>query len=237
MQFDAQKELDKVQGANWVVGMNSLGDKPPARMGHSMLYYEKTIILYGGVTNNYFFEDDKFYQFKISTKKWTILNITGSRPGFRSFHSMSFFKPNIIFIFGGQSSQYKDSEYKINNEYFLVNLAEKNSSSDFIAGLYPSSRYGHKSASNIINENNNNLKYELLLIGGLDSIYCQMDAYLLKEEILDNNYNWIYEQKKQVNDQLEDEKDHVFETAKKTILIYKKQLEVLELRNLEINQK
>lgn len=202
-------------------------------MGHSMLYYENTIILYGGVSDNHKFEDNKFYQYKLDYKMWSILNITGVNPGFRAFHSMSFFNSHTIFIFGGKSTQEKLAEdYTVNNEFFFVDMIEKNSMNSFIAGIAPSVRFGHKTDGN-----NKSGSEELVLIGGLDKVYCPMDIYLLKEKEINQENIWVYEQKKHSTEQLNEEKDHIFETAKNTILLYKKQLEILELRNLEINKK
>lgn len=226
LQFNSL-DKDRVSGSSWILNLPDYGTKPSPRQGHCMLYYENTLILHGGVGDNNSFNDDKFYQYKLDYKSWSILNITGTTPGYRAFHTMSFIKQSSIIIFGGKSSNEKSSEYTINNETYKIELKENNSSSIFIAGVFPSSRYGHASSS---------CDDEIIFTGGLDNVYCPMEVYSLTEIELDENNTWVYEQKKQSNEQLLD-KDYIFETAKNTIILYKKQLEALELKNVEINKK
>ena len=234
MQFTSL-DKDRVSGSSWILNLPDYGTKPSPRMSHSMVYYENTIILYGGVSENNQLEDDKFYQYKLDYKMWSVLNITGVKPGFRSNHSMCFLKQKTLIIFGGKASNDKNGEFSISNDIFLIDLKENNSMTVFIAGLGPSQRFGHGAISNF-SINNNDKNVEMVITGGLDSVFCPMEVYLLKEIELTPDNNWVYEQKKHSNEQLQ-EKDHIFETAKNAILLYKKQLEVLELKNIEINKK
>ncbi len=226
-------DKDRVTGSSWILNLPDFGTKPTPRQGHKILYYENTLILYGGVGDNYQFEDDKFYQYKLDYKTWSILNISGSKPGFRVFFSMVFIKPSVFIIFGGQSTTEKNGEFNVVNDLYKIDLKENNSMTAFVAGLPPPQRFGHGSITNYIADKK---EVEMLILGGLDKVYSPMDIFVLKETQLGEENQWVYEEKKYSNDQLQ-EKDHIFETAKNAIILYKKQLEVLETRNIEINKK
>lgn len=159
-------------------------------MGHSMAYYEGSIILYGGVSDNSVFEDDKFYSLNLESRVWTIILMTGVKPGYRVNHSMCFFKSNQLVIFGGKHCIDRSGEYIVSSETYFIDLKESNSMMLFIAGVGPSARFGHRSANN---------KDELIILGGLDNVYCPMDIFVLKEVELNSQVVWMYEQMKHFN--------------------------------------
>lgn len=224
-------DKDKVSGANWKQNLPDFGPRPSPRMGHAMIVWENSIIVYGGMGDDGKIDDDKIYQFKMDYKMWSIIAITGIKPGARVNHSMGLLKKNTLIIFGGKYSENKDKNYTITNSFFTVDLIEKNSMTSFVAGIGPTQRFGHQCAFN-----NKFSPEELVLVGGLDSIYCPMEIFVLRETEIDSEKKWIYEQKNQNSGETE-EKDPIFDIAKQAIITYKNQLEALELKNLEVNKK
>jgi hypothetical protein len=122
--------------------------------------------------------------------------------------------------------------YIVTNEYVFIDLMDFNSYKPFIGNISPSSRFGHTGCFN----SNFSPENECLITGGLDQTYLPMDVYIIKEQTIGNEKKWVYEQKKMHSSQVES-KDVIFEIAKKTIISYKKQLEVLTTRNFEVNRK
>ena len=88
-------------GSTWTpVKVN--GDITPGpRKGHSMVYYQQNIYLYGGEKENGEYENT-FYKFDISGAFWSLIKLHGVNPGFRAYHTMDFFKRDILIIFGGK---------------------------------------------------------------------------------------------------------------------------------------
>ena len=210
------------------------GNKPSPRYGHTMIYYKGTIILYGGMGNDNKLDDDKFYQYKVDYKMWQVLNVTGVRPVARFQHSMNFYKKDELIVFGGKIAKDHDTNYVVANDLYNINLLENNSLSTFVADVGPSARFGHASAFN-----SSFLPDEHLIVGGLDKIYCSFDVYAIREISINNENRWNYEQKKlhSTTGVNPDEQDPIFETAKRAIINHKKQIEVLESKNLEVNKK
>lgn len=159
--------------------------------------------------------------------------VTGVNPGARVNHSMNFFKQDTIVIFGGKLRRNSNFDFIVNNDLFYIDLKEFNSSTPFVANISPSSRFGHSATFN-----SNFFPPEHVIIGGLDKTFGALDAYVVREIELTNDKKWVYEQKKlhaSTNTNYED-KDEIFETAKKAIINNKKQLEVLEMKNLQVNR-
>ena len=159
--------------------------------------------------------------------------VTGVNPGSRFHHTMNFFKSNYLVIFGGKLRKDNNYDYVVVNDLFYIDIKEFNSSTPFVANICPSSRYGHAATFN-----SNFFPPEHLIIGGLDKTFGALDAYVIREIELTNDKKWVYEQKKlhaSTNVNYED-KDDIFETAKKAIIHNKKQIEVLEIKNLKVNR-
>lgn len=198
-----------------------------------MVFYNGTLIVYGGLTDKGF-DDERFYQYTIDYKLWKALTISGVKPGCRVYHSMNFFTQDTLVIFGGQCRTTDNLNYEVSNDLLMLDLKELNCTAPFIANIGPSPRYGHSSSYNT-----HFTPAEHLIVGGLDKTFCTMDAYVLKEVSLDSDKKWVYEQKKMhssTNTNYEN-KDDIFETAKRTIISYKNELEKLESDNIEINRK
>lgn len=196
-----------------------------------MVYNKGTIILYGGMTNKGL-DDDNFYRYTIDTRQWKIIPISGVKPGCRVFHTMNFFKSDCLIIFGGKVANEKKEE-TICNDLIKIDLKDFDSSTPFLANIGPSPRFGHSSAFNT----NFEPESEHLILGGLDQSYCTMDIYVVKEVEITNNKKWVYEQQKMHSNENVENKDEIFEIAKKTIISYKKKLEQLTSQNIEINKK
>ncbi len=179
------------------------------------------------------FDDENFYKYTTENRQWKTISISGVKPGPRAFHSMNFFKPDALIIFGGK---YKNSEslqdYAVGNDLFYLDLNTNDSSTPFVANVGPTPRYGHASSYN----SNFPPKFEHIIIGGLDKSFCTFEAFNLKEIELNSDKKWVYEQKKMRTTNI-DNNDDVYETAKKTIINCKRELEQLSLKSIEVNKK
>ena len=195
-----------------------------------MIYYNRLIILYGGIGNKGL-DDDKFYQYSIENKQWTIFATTGVNPGCRFQHTMNFFKQDTLFIFGGKLRKDNESNYEIANDFYYVNLKEKTISTPFIAGVTPNPRFGHSSSYN-----SNFNPEEFTILGGLDKTFCALDLYTIRETEITSDKKWVVEHKK-MHSNLNEQKDEIYETAKKTIINFKKQLEILDSKYMDVNKK
>lgn len=197
-----------------------------------MIYYKSSIILYGGVTNKGY-DDENFYKYTIDNRQWKTFSISGIKPGPRAFHSLNFFKPDSIIIFGGK---YKNSDsiqdFGIGNDLFYIDLNTNDSSTPFVANIGPTSRFGHAACFNT----NFPAGYEHIIVGGLEKSFCTFDLYILREIELNSDKKWVYEQKKMRTTNI-DNNDDVYETAKKTIINCKRELEQLSIKSIEVNKK
>ncbi len=195
-----------------------------------MVYHSNSIILYGGLTNKGL-EDENFYRYSIETRQWSKIETTGIKPGCRVFHSMNFFKENSLIIFGGNIKE-PSGDYKVNNDLIYVDLKNFDCTTPFISNVSPSARVGHASSYN-----SNFVDHQHVIIGGLDQFYCPMDVYIIKEVEVTTDKKWVYEKQKMHSHQNVENKDEIFEIAKKTIISYKRKLENLTSQNIEINKK
>jgi len=187
--------------------------------------------LYGGQSDKGL-EDPNFYEFNIETRIWKIIEISGFHPLPRVFFSMNFISDDQIFIFGGKIKSENDSI--ISNEYFILDLDNLNVSAPFIANVPPPPRFGHSSSYNI-----NKDPIQHIIIGGLDQAYCSFDVYFITQINMGFDKKWVYEQKKiHCNQSVNyEKKDEIYETAKKTIINYKKQIELLGSQIIEVNRR
>lgn len=141
-----------------------------------MVFLNNQLILYGGFTDDGM-ADDRFFIYSVDSKVWMALALKGIPIGQRACHSMSFFTPNTLFIFGGQIKNNKEGqEYISANDLFLVEIDTWNSSTPFLANIGPSNRFGHGSSHNANFDDN-----EHLIVGGLDKTYCAFDVFMIKE--------------------------------------------------------
>jgi len=228
-----ETENDKVGGSTWTpVKVN--GDITPGpRKGHSMVYYQQNIYLYGGEKENGEYENT-FYKFDINGAFWSLIKLHGVNPGFRAYHTMDFFKRDILIIFGGKLMD-RNNNISITETLMCIDLKSMSCSNPFVSDLGPSPRFGHKSAYNGF-FNKGSREFLHCIIGGVNDSYCSMDIFLLKEIEINETKKWVYAHKNQHNMQKIDGSDEVFEIAKKTIIQYKKKLEEAMKENNNINK-
>ena len=180
--------------------------------------------------------DDNFYKFIIETRAWTILRVSGVKPGYRAYHSMNFFKRDTLIIFGGKTKTHPtQADYTISDGLIYVDLKMLDCSTPFIGDLGPCPRFGHKSAYNAY-FNKGSRPFLHCIVGGLHNNYCGMDIYCIKEVELNDTNKWVYVQKNMHSAQKIDGSDEVFETAKKTIIQFKKKLEEVTKENIQVNK-
>ena len=224
---------DKVVGSSWVP-VKVTGDVTPGpRKGHSMVYYQNSLYLYGGENEKGIYENS-FYKYDIEGSFWTVIQLHGVNPGYRAFHSMDFFKKDILIIFGGKLMN-RNHNIIISDTLMYIDLKTLSCSNPFVGDLGPSPRFGHKSAYNeFFNKGSRENKH--CIVGGVDCSYCSMDVYTLKEIEIDDNKKWLYSHKNQHNTQKIDGSDEIFEIAKKTIIQYKKKLDEAVKENNNINK-
>ena len=228
-----ETENDKVGGSTWTpVKVN--GDITPGpRKGHSMVYYQQNIYLYGGEKENGEYENT-FYKFDINGAFWSLIKLHGVNPGFRAYHTMDFFKRDILIIFGGKLMD-RNNNISITETLMCIDLKSMSCSNPFVSDLGPSPRFGHKSAYNGF-FNKGSREFLHCIVGGVNDSYCSMDIFLLKEIEINETKKWVYAHKNQHNMQKIDGSDEVFEIAKKTIIQYKKKLEEAMKENNNINK-
>lgn len=199
-----------------------------------MLYYKNKIILFGGLTEKGL-EDEHFYEFNIESRIWKILEVCGNLPIPRAYFSMNFITDDSVLIFGGKIKSSKaEDELHVTNDHLLLDLNTFNLSSPFIANVCPSARFGHSSSYNI-----NKDPEQHVIIGGLDQAYCAFEVYYITNTDISFDKKWVYESKKMHSNQSVnyENKDDIYETAKKTIINYKKQIEALSSQVIEVNRR
>jgi hypothetical protein len=199
-----------------------------------MVFHKNSIILYGGITNKGL-DDENIYRYTIDNRQWKVIQITGVKPGFRVFHTMNYFKHDSLIIFGGKvkNGNSNTEDLKVNNDAIHVDLSTFDCTTPFISNVGPTARFGHGASFNY----NFTPESEHIIVGGLDQSYCPIDAYIIKEIEVTTDKKWVYEQQKMHSNQSAENRDEIFEIAKKTIISYKKKLELLSKQNIEVNRK
>eukprot|EP00826_Nyctotherus_ovalis_P012156 TRINITY_DN13182_c0_g3_i1.p1 TRINITY_DN13182_c0_g3~~TRINITY_DN13182_c0_g3_i1.p1 ORF type:complete len:317 (+),score=97.31 TRINITY_DN13182_c0_g3_i1:458-1408(+) len=198
-----EKNLDSdVQGADWVKVENDAGPRPGPRRGHCMISSGTTLFLFGGATReknqSEATVDSNLYILETGCKPWTwsILKTLGVSPSARMLHCMEFYGPTQVFLFGGLSispareksvlSLEEDEEpCKALNDLYMLHLPTVSFSRPFAANFIPPPRYGAAVASD-----RNEDQPMLLIVGGLNTEYCYIDPFLLKEETISNDTEW-----------------------------------------------
>lgn len=198
-----------------------------------MVYYQNGIYLYGGESEDGFYENS-FYKFDLATSSWSLITLHGVNPGNRAYHTMDFFKQDTLIIFGGKLMN-RNNKISATETLMYIDLKNLNCSNPFVSDLGPSARFGHKAAYNGF-FNKGSREFLHCIVGGVDASYCSMDIFTLKEIELNETKKWVYSHKNQHNTQKIDGSDEVFEIAKKTIIQYKKKLDEAVKENNNINK-
>ncbi|KAJ3450697.1 faciogenital dysplasia protein [Anaeramoeba flamelloides] len=119
----------------WIDEQEIIGIPPTKRYGHSASVISDQLWIFGGKSENIFFND--LYCFITSSLTWYSLEVSGTLPAPRYFNSASFISDQLI-IFGGQSKEV------INNDVWVYDLPSEQWYEADVEGQIPSPRYQHK---------------------------------------------------------------------------------------------
>ena len=160
-----------VNGASWIVNIQTKGDKPPGRKGYSMMFAESinSLIIYGGELKDNKINDDGIYLYNVDDKEYKKINIKGSDLlGFRAYHSMQLNDTNNkIYIIGGI-----DNNKNILSDIIEIEVQDKASISlkKYEGNNILGKRYNHKGCNIFFRgENESDLLYHILILGGKKS--------------------------------------------------------------------
>ncbi|KAF7813679.1 acyl-CoA-binding domain-containing protein 4 [Senna tora] len=115
--------------------MESKGDIPVARSGHTVVRASSVLIVFGG-------EDVKrrklndLHMFDLKSSTWLPLHCTGTAPSSRSNHVAALYDDKILFIFGGSSKS------RTLNDLYSLDFETMAWSRIKIKGFHPSPRAG-----------------------------------------------------------------------------------------------
>lgn len=168
--------LPKIPGAVCTL-KRCKGEVPAPRKGHCATVYKKSLIIYGGTTDN---PDDANFVYQLCFENWTWKKVTGARPlSARTFASYCFFDKSVLLMFGGIDNQ----TGKHLNDIISLDLNEFKWSSPFVAGHLPMPRVHHASCLYDTPYNGD----VVAVIGGLEASYCNMGLFKLVEKESKNN--------------------------------------------------
>ena len=177
-----------VNGASWIVNIQTKGDKPPGRKGYSMMYAESinSLIIYGGELKDNKINDNGIYIYNVDDKEYKKINIKGSDIlGCRAYHSMQLNDTsNKIYIIGGI-----DNNKNVLNDIIEVEVIDKENISvkKYEGNDLLGKRYNHKGCNIFFRgENETNLLYHILILGGKKSENEFYDNSLIDIFIKDN---------------------------------------------------
>ena len=195
-----------VNGASWIVNIQTKGDKPPGRKGYSMMYVESlnSLIIYGGELKDNKINDEGIYLYNVDDKEYKKINLKGSDMlGCRAYHSMHLNDTsNKIYIIGGI-----DNNKKILNDIIEIEVKDKE---NILVKKYEGNdvlgnRYNHKGCNIFFRgENENDLLYHILILGGKKTekdFYDNslIDIYIKENETGKNNIEKIKEEEIEKN--------------------------------------
>ena len=157
-----------VNGASWIVNIQTKGDKPPGRKGYSMMFAESlnSLIICGGELKDNKISDEGIYLYNVDDKEYKKINLKGNDLlGCRAYHSMHLNDTiNKIYIIGGI-----DNNKKILNDIIEIEVKDKE---NLLVKKYEGNdvlgnRYNHKGCNIFFRgENENDLLYHILILGG-----------------------------------------------------------------------
>ena len=162
-------ENSNINGASWIVNIQTKGEKPPGRKGYSMQYIEgiNSLIIYGGELKDNKINDDGIYLFNIDEKEYNKINLkVNNLMGFRAYHTLHYNDTNNkIYIIGGI-----DNNKEVLNDIVEVDINNKEyiKMKKIIEGNeLLNKRYGHKGCNIFFKgDNENELLYHILIFGG-----------------------------------------------------------------------
>ena len=195
-----------VNGASWIVNIQTKGDKPPGRKGYSMMFAESlnSLIIYGGELKDNKISDEGIYLYNVDDKEYKKINLKGNDLlGCRAYHSMHLNDTiNKIYIIGGI-----DNNKKILNDIIEIEVKDKE---NLLVKKYEGNdvlgnRYNHKGCNIFFRgENENDLLYHILILGGKKTekdFYDNslIDIYIKENESAKNDNEDIKEDEIQKN--------------------------------------
>jgi len=199
-----EKESDsEIQGAEWINITNDTGPRPTPRRGHTMISMGSIVYLFGGATGDKDQSgttiDDNLYMLETKNWNWNILKTLGTAPCPRMLHCMEFYTPQQIVIFGGMSimpiktkgipmlsnNQENEESCKSLNDLCILDISTMTYSRPFVANFTPPPRYGAGIASDRDEE-----EPILLIVGGLNTEYCYIDPFQLREIFVTGDNEW-----------------------------------------------
>ena len=157
-----------INGASWIVNIQTKGDKPPGRKGYNIQFIEgiNSLLIYGGELKDNKINDDNIYLYNIDDKEYKKINIKNNDLlGCRAYHTMHLNDTNNkIYIIGGINGNKEVLsdiiEVDINNKE-NINM-KKIEGNDIL-----NKRYGHKGCNIFFSgDNDNDLLYHILIFGG-----------------------------------------------------------------------
>ena len=157
-----------VNGASWIVNIQTKGEKPPGRKGYSMMFADSLncLIIYGGELKDNKISDDSIYMYNVDDKEYKKINLKGSEMiGCRAYHSMHLNDTtNKIYIIGGI-----DNNKKILNDIIEIEVKDKENIlfKKYEGNNILGKRYNHKGCNIFFRgDNENDLLYHILILGG-----------------------------------------------------------------------
>ena len=194
-----------INGASWIVNIQTKGDKPPGRKGYSMQFLEQnnSLIIYGGELKDNKINDDAIYLYNIDEKEYKKINIdkieNGKLLGSRAYHTIHLNDTkNKIYIIGGINNNKEVLneiiEIDINN---IENIKIKKTEDENLLNK----RYGHKGCNIFFGgENDKDLLYHILILGGKKSLNEFHDNSLI-DIFINNNI--------EINNNIQKEEDKI----------------------------
>ena len=180
-----------VNGASWIVNIQTKGEKPPGRKGYSMMFAESinSLIIYGGELKENKINDDGIYLYNVDDKEYKKINLKGSDMlGCRAYHSMQLNDTNNkIYVIGGI-----DNNKKVLNDIIEIEVKDKTNIEvkKYEGNDILGKRYNHKGCNIFFRgDNENELLYHILILGGKKSEKEFYDNSLIDIFIKDNENN------------------------------------------------
>ena len=167
-----------INGASWIVNIQTKGEKPPGRKGYCMQLIESinSLLIYGGELKEKKINDDGIYLYNIDEKEYKKINLKENNCiGFRAYHTMHLNDTNNkIYVIGGINNN-----KEVLNDIIEVDMSDKeNIKMKKIEGNdLLNKRYSHKGCNIFFSGENDLLYHHILILGGKKS----------ENEFYDNN--------------------------------------------------
>ena len=157
-----------INGASWIVNIQTKGEKPPGRKGYSMQFIEgiNSLFIYGGELKDNKINDDGIYLYNIDDKEYKKIIIKENNIiGYRAYHTMHLNDTNNkIYIIGGINNN-----KEILDDIIAVDINDKENikMKKIKSNELLNKRYGHKCCNIFFSgDNEKDLLYHILIFGG-----------------------------------------------------------------------